>query len=649
MSAIKNKLAAFRKWEYSALSVVLLLNLVIGALTVEACGISTDEPDNWAYADWALAQYRGGNPESYFDPGHGPGFLIVARLGVAGLQQLFPGWELVSAWHFVYFLFFQLSALFVYQVARRFVGRGAAIFATLLYLSQPLLRGHAFMNPKDGPFLVLFWGAISLALKLIDGLKAGRTPETETASWREEAADFLGRTRSRSSRIGSAGLLALILFLSLEVAGAGLAQAGIEGVIRYLYEADEVSVAGRLFSAVASNADQVGLASYVSKYTGLYEKVFGRLNLLLLAAALGLGLRWAFPQKARALAGRAKQVAKQPEFFPAVILMGLAWATRTIGIVGLGAVGAYWALSWRKKWMGAFLVYTGAVLAVALLAWPNLWDNPVGNLGSYLANITGFENWDGAILFEGESYNKDNYPFYMAPKLIGLQLTEPALLLAGMGAALAIYRARKRVYDPLLVLFVLGYFLGPLLLAMLVRPVIYNGFRHLLFVLPPLFVAAGIGFEYLAGKIRSKVMVVALAAALLLPGLAGIGRLFPYEYIYYNAFAGGVSGAFREYELDYWQLSYKEAMEYLNEEAAPEARVMVYTGADLVEEIMREDLRVAHEYLKNLRADQFDYIVISSNVDLDIQLEQQLDNLREIHAIRREGAPLSKIYEVLGD
>ena len=156
MSTISKRLAALRNWEYSALSLVLLVNVVIGALSVEAYGISTDEPDNWGYADWALAQYGGDKPEPYFDPGHGPGFLIVARLGVAGLQQLFPAWETASVWHFFYFLFFQLSALFVYQVARRFVGRGAAIFATLLYLSQPLLRGHAFMNPKDGPFLVLF-------------------------------------------------------------------------------------------------------------------------------------------------------------------------------------------------------------------------------------------------------------------------------------------------------------------------------------------------------------------------------------------------------------------------------------------------------------------------------------------------------------
>ena len=36
-------------------------------------------------------------------------------------------------------------------------------------------------------------------------------------------------------------------------------------------------------------------------------------------------------------------------------------------------------------------------------------------------------------------------------------------------------------------------------------------------------------------------------------------ELHPYEYIYYNAFAGGVAGAAGRYDLDYWGLSLAEA------------------------------------------------------------------------------------------
>jgi len=50
----------------------------------------------------------------------------------------------------------------------------------------------------------------------------------------------------------------------------------------------------------------------------------------------------------------------------------------------------------------------------------------------------------------------------------------------------------------------------------------------------------------------------------LLPGLIGIVNLHPYEYTYYNSFVGGTSGAFRNYETDYWLTCYKESVEKLD-------------------------------------------------------------------------------------
>lgn len=35
--------------------------------------------------------------------------------------------------------------------------------------------------------------------------------------------------------------------------------------------------------------------------------------------------------------------------------------------------------------------------------------------------------------------------------------------------------------------------------------------------------------------------------------------LHPYQYVYYNAFVGGIRGAAGRYELDYWAASYREA------------------------------------------------------------------------------------------
>jgi len=46
-----------------------------------------------------------------------------------------------------------------YLLVRRWVQPWAAFGAALLFLLQPLFWGHAFINPKDIPYLVVLWPA----------------------------------------------------------------------------------------------------------------------------------------------------------------------------------------------------------------------------------------------------------------------------------------------------------------------------------------------------------------------------------------------------------------------------------------------------------------------------------------------------------
>jgi hypothetical protein len=104
---------------------------------------------------------------------------------------------------------------------------------------------------------------------------------------------------------------------------------------------------------------------------------------------------------------------------------------------------------------------------------------------------------------------------------------------------------------------------------------VYDNSRQFLFALPPLFLAAALAFDALFSRIHRSVIRVVIAGLAILPGVIGIVRLQPYEYIYYNQLVGGVSGAFRQYELDYWATSYRAAMEGLNRIAPAGATVEV--------------------------------------------------------------------------
>jgi hypothetical protein len=97
------------------------------------------------------------------------------------------------------------------------------------------------------------------------------------------------------------------------------------------------------------------------------------------------------------------------------------------------------------------------------------------------------------------------------------------------------------------------------------RPALYDGLRHVLFILPPIFIFTGFAFEFLIDHINHSWLHAALVIVLLLPGIIGITQLHPYEYTYYNSFVGGTSQAFRHYETDYWLTCYKEAVQDLEQ------------------------------------------------------------------------------------
>jgi hypothetical protein len=124
-----------------------------------------------------------------------------------------------------------------------------------------------------------------------------------------------------------------------------------------------------------------------------------------------------------------------------------------------------------------------------------------------------------------------------------------------------------------LVVLVWLWFLLPVATVMIGRVPIYNNFRHLLFALPPAFIIMGYGAWKLFEVLRSPLLRAGMVVVALAPGIVGIVRLHPYEYIYYNELVGGVRGAEGLFALDYWCTSFREAMAFVNQAAEPGDRV----------------------------------------------------------------------------
>ena len=108
----------------------------------------------------------------------------------------------------------------------------------------------------------------------------------------------------------------------------------------------------------------------------------------------------------------------------------------------------------------------------------------------------------------------------------------------------------------------------PLAVTVALRPAMYNGIRHFVFVSPPFAVLGGLAAIFLIEMAARAFRFAPVAAAVvLLAGtavpLAHMIRLHPFEYTYFNDFSGGVTAARNGYMLDYWGLSFKQASQAL--------------------------------------------------------------------------------------
>jgi hypothetical protein len=220
--------------------------------------------------------------------------------------------------------------------------------------------------------------------------------------------------------------------------------------------------------------------------------------------------------------------------------------------------------------MGSFALrmVPALLLAYAIMAvvWPWALLDPLNPLraAEYFSRF--FEKpWQE--LFGGDLIRVPDMPRSYVPMLLALKLPELFLLLGFGGAAgalVASFNRRLPINERAVLLLVVLAAALPPLVAILLRPAMYNGVRHFLFVLPPLAVLGGLAGTYITVVCArwSSVALIAAAAVfvtgVVLPSIE-MARLHPYEYTHFNRLAGGIAHARDQYMLDYWGLSLKQA------------------------------------------------------------------------------------------
>jgi 4-amino-4-deoxy-L-arabinose transferase-like glycosyltransferase len=308
------------------------------------------------------------------------------------------------------------------------------------------------------------------------------------------------------------------------------------------------------------------------------------------------------------------------------LLLGYATSTRIVAPLAGMLVSLLALYRLRLRAIPFLVIYWLSCMVAIYITWPFLWPDPFDRFLASLRTMTSFP-WKSKILFDGISYHADNLPWRYLPKLMALQFTEPVLLLGIIGAGVLIWKTWQKKVDVVLPVMIFLWFAAPLAWIIITKPVMYDNFRQFLFIMPPVFILCALALDELfkrwtAPKIQAIVLLLAV-----LPGLVAGIRLHPYEYVYYNSLAGNIAG---RYETDYWATSFREAANYINQNA-PQNAVVSIGPWGLIQELLRPDLQIDRSEV----SPNSDYVIIFTRWNYE---KNPAFTGKPVYMVERDGA-----------
>lgn len=584
--------------------VLFTLILLAGLLTFDQYGESWDDRSLQKYADLSMQAYVTWPQQGFVevDPQnlayYGPFFVSFTAAASQLLHAVLPI-PLADLRHLIYFLTWFAGIVAFYSIAKRFLNQTPALGATLLFATQPLLWGHAFINPKDTPFLSLFLLSLSLGMQAFDSLEPN--PPIDLSP--------------RSKRI----LALLTSFWLISVFPLFIFTENIHAYIQALVLSAQSGNAN-ILTFIAKDITGIPAETYTQRYFVLFLQLR---TFYFLLSTLILLLVW------RKL--NHQLLITLFTMLPSAIILGFTTSTRILGPYAGLLVGLYAVRLRGKSALTPLTMYAIVAMIATYLTWPYLWMNPIGHFFGSFAEMASYP-WYGEVLFNGGNYLANDLPFSYLPVLFAIQLTEPVWILAVIGLFFT-FKDLSQKRD-LLFLF-LFWFLLPTGLFIFLRVSLYDNFRQVLFVLPPVFLLVGLAFERIE-QIKWQAVTIGLT---LIPGFIALFDLHPYQYIYYNSFVGGVGNVQGRFETDYWLTSYREAAEYLNENAPPGSLIWVEGPGHLYSIFAKEEENV-YSWSRLEAPAPFDYIVVTTRYDFHKTVYPEAGI---IHVISRGGADLAVI------
>ena len=450
--------------------------------------------------------------------------------------------------------------------------------------------------------MVFFLAAVYTGFRLVDALVQNKDAPViseieKTRRWRTN------RRFWQAAAIITVSLILLVAVFWRQWQGF------LGDLVRMAYAGDSGSFLSSAFARMAPNAAAIEVDAYVNKALAWLVRIKNGLlilSILTTLPALALTflsrpikqlLGWldnhlgSLPSRASWKFGAVPVKTWLVPAFAAGVILGLLTSIRVLGPLAGLLVVLYFFLRSEERPVPVMLIYASLAGIITFLTWPYLWQAPVSRFLDVLRHMANNPQIL-PVLFNGVTYPSNKLPATYFPVMLGITLTEPVWFLFLGGVTTAIWKAFRQKVEWRGLFPILLWFLLPFFYVILRRPPMYDGYRHFLFILPPVFVFIALGFQVILDYLRRPVLLALLSVGLIIPGVIGLITTHPYEYTYYNSLVGGTGGAFRSFDTDFWLTCYREQMVTVNQIAPQGSTLYVFRNPAIARTYAKPGLTV---------------------------------------------------------
>ena len=310
---------------------------------------------------------------------------------------------------------------------------------------------------------------------------------------------------------------------------------------------------------------------------------------------------------------------KKPEYHNVLLLSFFSAIATNIRVIGiyvffLVALFLFFQILMKNKFhlkkINLLVILIFSNFAFLYVIWPFLWEAPFENILYALKSFSKY-SWGGNVFYLSNFYKAEFLPWHYL--IIYFFATTPILLssIIFLGIYQIIFRFIKRFisidknnsYKDIwrgekekIFLFIFFSVATPLLSIYFFNSTVYNGWRHLYFLFPCLIL---IGIYFLDtvlsfySKKRAVLISVSILTIICINNLYNLVKLHPYQYVYFNSIFE--KNANRLFEIDYWGVSNKDALEKIAKNNFENEKITIgvasFTNLYLSKKMMTFNLR----------------------------------------------------------